>query len=127
VDVRQAIRDAEALLPGEPTEEGEDPRWQAIMAVGDHIESDPESVWSFILRWAGHPQEDLRSAIATCLLEHILEHHFSTYFPQVEQAALADALFADTFQRCWKFGEAEAPGNAERFDNLLRRLRKHGR
>jgi hypothetical protein len=77
MDVLEAIRQAESLLPGEPVEEGQDPRWQAIIAVGEHIESDPEVVWSFIRRWGSHRQEDLRDAVATCLLEHLLEHHFT--------------------------------------------------
>src|SRR5258708_33406903 len=110
--VVEAIREADALLPGEPVEEGQDPRWQAIIAVGEHIESEPEAVWSFIHRWGGHPQEDLRAAIATCLLERLLEDHFAAYFPQVQQAALADPLFGATVQSCWQFGRAKEPGNA---------------
>lgn len=124
MEVHEAIRHADALLPGEPTDEGQDPRWQAVIAVGEHIETDPEAVWSFIRRWGGHPQEDLRTAIATCLLEHLLEQHFAAYFPRVEQAALADALFGDTFRRCSQFGQAETLGNAERFEALCERLRK---
>jgi hypothetical protein len=120
--VRQAIRDANACLPGEPAAEGQDPRWQAIIAVGEYVESEPERVWGFIRHWGGHPQEDLRAAIATCLLEHLLEHHFATFFARVEKAALADPLFGDTFLRCWRLGQAEGPGNAERFDALTARL-----
>src|SRR5437763_13581729 len=100
--VSKVILAAEALLPGEPVTEGSDPRWQAIIAVGEYIESEPEAVWEFICRWGGHPQRDLRDAIATCLLEHLLEHHFATYFPRVEQMALADPLFGDTFLGCWQ-------------------------
>jgi hypothetical protein len=122
--VVEAIREADALLPGEPADKGQDPRWQAIIAVGEHVESEPEAVWSFIRRWGGHPQEDLRAAIATCLLEHLLEYHFAEYFPQAEQAALADPLFAETVQRCWQFGQAKEPGNAARFDALDQRLRE---
>jgi hypothetical protein len=118
VGVRQAIDEADALLPGEPVEEGLDPRWQAIIAVGEYVESEPEAVWQFARRWGGHPQEDLRDAIATCLVEHLLEHHFAAYFPRVEQLALAEPLFGDMFQRCWPFGQAEEPDNAERFDSL---------
>jgi hypothetical protein len=121
--VLEAIRRANALLPGEPADEGQDPRWQAIIAVGKYIDSDPEAVWSFIRRWGGHSQEDLRAAVATCLLEHLLEHHFAAFFPRVEQTALADSLFGDTFRRCWRFGQAEAPGNAERFEALRERVR----
>ena len=122
--VREAIGKADALLPGEPVSEGEDPRWHAIIEVGYFIESEPEAVWSFIRRWGGNPQEDLRDAIATCLLEHLLEYHFGSYFPQVEQAALSDRLFADMFCRCWQFGQAQGPRNAERFEALRERLPK---
>ena len=120
--VVEAIRVAEALLPGVPADEGLDPRWQAIIAVGEFIESEPGAVWAFIRRWGVHPQEDLRTAVATCLLEHLLEYHFDTYFPQVEQLALADPLFADTFGRCWQFGQALETGNAERYASLAEKL-----
>jgi hypothetical protein len=126
VGVAEAIREAEALLPGVPTDEGQDPRWQAIIEVSEYIWSGPEeaveAVWCFTRRWGGHPQEDLRDAIATCLLEHLLQHHFAAYFPQVEQLALADPLFGDTFERCWQFGQALEPGNAEQFVGLGERL-----
>jgi len=121
--VRVAIQNADALLPGEPAQEGhQDPRWQAIIAVGEFVESDPGAVWGFIRRWGVHPQEDLRAAVATCLLEHLLEHHFAAFFPQVEQLALADPLFGDTFRRCWQFGQAREPGNGERFAALAERV-----
>jgi hypothetical protein len=123
VGVLEAIREANALLPGEPVDEGQDdPRWQAIIAVGEYIESHPDVVWSFIRRWGCSPQDDLRNAISTCLLEHLLESHFVVYFPLVEQAALADPLFGDAFQQCWQLGQAAEPGNAERVAALRARL-----
>ena len=122
MDVAEAIHEAEALLPGVALEEGQDPRWQAIIAVGEFVESDPEAVWGFVRRWGGDLQEDLRDAIATCLLEHLLEYHFTVYFPQVEQLAHADPLFADTFRRCWQFGQSLEPGHAERFVALAERV-----
>src|SRR4051812_15944785 len=113
MDVEEVIRSAEAILPGEPAPPGEvDPRWQAISRIGDSIETDPEAVWPFVARWGRHPQEDLRDAIATCLLEHLLEYHFGRIFPRVRELATADGLFADTFSRCWKFGQSEHPENA---------------
>lgn len=120
--IEQAIREAEALLPGIPVDEGDDPRWQAIIAVGEFIESDPEAVWEFIVRWGCHPEDDLRAAIATCLLEHLLEYHFAQFFPRVEDLAESSGLFGDTFKRCWQFGQSDAPGNAERFKALMLRL-----
>jgi hypothetical protein len=121
-DVAKAIREAEALLPGVPVEDGRDPRWQAIIAVGEHIEDDPEPVWGFISRWGGHAQADLRAAVATCLLEHLLEHHFAAYFPRVEERARADILFADTFLSCSAFGLSKEGENAARFEALKEKL-----
>jgi hypothetical protein len=126
MSVSEAIHAAEALLPGEPTAERLDPRWQAIIAVGEYIESEPEAVWSFICRWGCHPQEDLRAAIATCLLEHLLEHHFAQFFPRVEKLCHSDQLFADTFGYCWQFGDAEELENRQRFAALEDWIRRHG-
>jgi hypothetical protein len=120
--VLDAIREAEVLLPGDPVSEGTDPRWQAIIAIGEYIDSDPEEVWNFICRWGSHPQEDLRDAIATCLLEHILEHHFASFIARVEQLALAAPRFGATVQRCWQFGQAKKKINADRFARLCRRI-----
>jgi hypothetical protein len=123
MSVQDAIRVAEALLPGEPAPEGEkDPRWQAIIAVADFVPTEPEAVWEFVRAWGSHPQEDLRDAIACCLLEHLLEYHCATIFPLVEKLALKDPLFGDMFLRCWKFGQSDEPANAERFDALRQRL-----
>ena len=115
MSVYDAIAKAEAVLPGHAAPEGEiDPRWQAIIAIGEFIETERDAVWSFIIRWGGHPDEDLRTAIATCLLEHLLEHHFDNFIARVEQHARADGLFADMVSRCWTFGEAEHPDRAAR-------------
>jgi len=127
VRVCDAIRQADALLPGEPADERQDPRWQAIIAVGAFIESEPQPVWEFIRRWGDHAQEDLRVAVATCLLEHLLEHHFATYFPRVEAMALAKPLFGDMFLRCWQLGRCVEPDNAKRFRVLSERLREPSR
>ncbi len=84
--VQRAIARAERILPGTPAPEGKrDPRWQAIIRVGEFIETQPEAVWQFTHRWGKHAQRDLRSAVATCLLEHLLEHHFDLMFPRVRQ------------------------------------------
>src|ERR1700674_5907069 len=99
MDVHRAIRIAEELLPGEPVSDGEDDsRWQAIIEVGEFIDVEPEAVWQFIERWGAHPNEDLRSAIATCLLEHLLERHFHLFFPRVQHIVRSSAPFAGTFR-----------------------------
>jgi hypothetical protein len=121
--VRKAIKRAEKLLPGVAAPEGEiDPRWQRIIDVGTYIDSEPEAIWTFVERWGTHEDEDLRAAVATCLLEHLLQHHFETIFPRVERLASSSRLFADTFSRCYRLGQAELPANAARFDALMKKV-----
>jgi hypothetical protein len=121
--VHEAIDRANEILPGVPAPEGEeDARWQRIIDVGAYIEAEPEAVWTFVARWGGAKDADLRDAVATCLLEHLFERHFDLVFPRVEVRATSDVLFADTFKRCWKMGQATLPTNAARPDALAARL-----
>jgi hypothetical protein len=87
------------------------------------VETEHEAVWSFAQRWGTSPDDDLRSAVATLLLEHLLEHHFDVMIGTVEHVALNNALFADTVCRCWKLGQAEEPSRAARFDRLIAAIR----
>jgi len=119
--VQEAIEAAERILPGEAApDDEEDPRWQAIIAIGEFLDSQPESVWKFIECWGVHPNDDLRMAIATVLLEHLLDRHFETFFPRVRQLVRENRLFADTFSSCWKFGQSKSFANALQFDALKR-------
>ncbi len=123
MSVLAAINTAELLLPGTPAPDGEtDARWQAIIEVAEYIESEPEAVWRFAARWGLHDQEDLRGAIATVVLEHLLEHHFDLLFPRVEALAHRDANFARTVSLCAKFGQSTHPANAPRLDRLLAQI-----
>jgi uncharacterized protein DUF6869 len=126
--LEQTITAAEIFLPGHPAPEGmPDARWQAISAIGEFIEENPEPVWSFVVRWGSSSDADLRMALATCLLEHLLELHFDHFISRVEQAALADPLFGEMTASCWKFGQSEDPHRAARLDRLLRALRERTR
>ena len=58
------------------------------------------------------------------MLEHLLEHHFTAPLGAVEELALAKPLFGDMFLQCWQLGQAEEPGNAQRFQALRVRLQK---
>lgn len=119
-EIERAVAAAESLLPGVPSPDGEvDERWQAIIAVGDFIQSDPEPVWEFIARWGVDNCGDLRMAVATVLLEHLLEHHFDEFFPRVEELALSNANFADTVSSCWALGETKRPKNLQRLNALV--------
>jgi hypothetical protein len=115
----KAIRDAEKILPGVAgSDTEEDSRWQAIIRVAEFAESNPEELWAFARHWGSSSDKDLRTGIATCLLEHLLEYHFEDLFPRVESAAKQDAMFADTFMRCWQSGMSAEPANAALFDAL---------
>ena len=125
--VHEAIENAEAILPGVAAPEGqEDPRWQAIIAVAGFIEDEPELVWKFVERWGQYPDEDLRAAIATCLLEHLLEAHFEILFPRVERLARSNPCFADAVGMCWKFGNTRRPENAAPMNELVSKLQGTG-
>lgn len=82
------------------------------------IETNPKEMWNFISKWGRSDSENVRTAIATLVLEHFLEFYFDDYFPLVEELVKSDRNFADTFSRCWKFGKSELPENAARFDRL---------
>jgi hypothetical protein len=125
VAVRRAIARAECILPGVPAPQGKrDARWQAVIRVGEYIESQPEAVWRSTLRWGKHARADVRTAVATCLLEHLLEYHFELIFPRVRRTALQSVRFASTFSQCWWFGQATRPQNAARVERLMRELRR---
>ena len=113
------------MLPGSAAPEGaEDPRWQAIIAVAEFIESDPQAVLAFVERWGVHPDLDLRQAIATCALEHLLEAQFDACFPAVERLARVSPLFAETLAMCWRLGDLEVPGNVDRLEQLLKQVHR---
>jgi len=117
--IQRAIAKAETILPGRPAPEGEnDPRWQVIIAIGEFIETDPEGVWKFVKQWGRYRSKDLRGAVATVLLEHLLEHHSEKLFDLVENETRKSKAFAYTFSLCSKFGRSCMRKNAVGFDKL---------
>jgi len=124
--VADTIERANRILPGVAAPDGEiDPRWQAIIAVAEYLESDPEPVWEFVAQWGVYPDSDLQSSIATCILEHLFEHHFDLVFPRAAELARANANFANTVRLCWSFGQAEAPRRQQTLKALLAELDTH--
>ncbi len=100
-------------------------RWQGAIALGEFAESDPEAIWPLVEKWGSSADEDIRTAIATCVLEHILEHHFEPFFTRAARLIRGgSAEFADTFWRCWRSGKANEPANASRFDLLENEARE---
>lgn len=126
--VDDAIADAEEVLPGEPAPDGEvDTRWQLIIRVAEFAATDPEPLWAFARRWGSSPDPDLRQGISSCLLEHLLQFHFTLIFPRVAALARTDPLFAGTFLGCWEFGQTEEPANRAQFNALKAELQARAR
>ncbi len=124
MSVTTAIRAAEKLLPGNAAPEGElDPRWQAIIEIAEFIRTSRDEVWNFTARWGCSDDPDLQSAVATCLLEHLLEEHFEALFPRVEELATASPQFAVTLRQCWHSGKALLPRNKAKLNSLLEQVR----
>jgi hypothetical protein len=119
----QAIEEAESLLPGVAAEDGRtDPRWQGIINVAEFIPEDPRGAWVFAKKWGRSDDKDLRGAVATCLVEHLLKAHFDAFFPEVAQLARLDRRFAACVRICWLGGDAD-PENTRQFSQLLEDLR----
>ncbi len=127
MNIAQTIRKAERVLPGKPASEGRlDPRWQAIIDVGKFIQEQPDQVWQFTRKWGAHSSADLRSAVATCLLEHLLEYHFDRIFPLAADACRQSSRFAETLSICGEFGQTTQRGNVERFRRLKKEVACRG-
>jgi predicted TIM-barrel fold metal-dependent hydrolase len=95
-------------------------RWAAAAELSELCEPYPDRLWPLILRHGSSADADLRQAVAANLLEHVLEHHFSDYFPLVEREVRAgNALLRETLSSSWKFGQSEAPENSARWDRLI--------
>lgn len=77
-------------------------RWQALILIGEFIESKPDRVWAVIEEYAQSHDEDMRMAVATVLLEHLREQH-PEYDCLVADWSRQSPLFADTLSRCAHF------------------------
>lgn len=95
-------------------------RWEAAEAAYELVASQPQIAWDIVVSHGDNPLEDVRDAVATCILEHLLEHYFHEYFPLLEREIVSGrTLLGDTFRRCWKFGQAELPENSTRWNKLV--------
>lgn len=95
--------------------------WKGAEALGEYVESYPEAIWPLVLVHGSSDNSVVRLAMATCVLEHILEHHFERYFSEMERRVNAgNHALRETLKSCWKFGQAEIPKNADRWDRLLK-------
>jgi hypothetical protein len=98
-------------------------RWDGAELLGDFVDSAPELVWPLVVYFGSSENEDVRAAIATCVLEHLFQFHFEPYFSEAERLVRAgNRNLADTVSTCWAFGETERAENRHRFDALKRHI-----
>jgi hypothetical protein len=119
-DSSAAIAQAEALIAS-----GDEAKlWEGAALLGEFASAEPEAIWPIVLRFASSDDAEIRMAIACCVLEHILEHHFEPYFAESQRLiAAGNPQFAATFSSCWDFGQTEQPENKRRFNELVQHIR----
>ena len=73
----------------------DDPAPDRSFVIGEFIASAPDKVWDVIVRYGDSDDPDMRTAIGTVLLEHLLQRHGSRFRPLVEQLAHRSPRFAE--------------------------------
>ena len=116
-------RDVEADMARIQTalDSGKEPDiWGTADLLTDLSVQVPEKAWRIIARYGISENEEVRGVIATCALEHLLEHHFESYFNQVEAIVISgNPRFADTLMSCSRFENKMLPDQIKRWDSLL--------
>lgn len=98
----------------------EDVQSKAAYDLGKLCEHHSDLLWLVAVKWGSHEDPDIRGLISACILEHILEYHFDTYFPKCADLIRAGNInFGDTFSKCYTFGQAERPASAREFEALV--------
>lgn len=111
--------DAIRQLESELVSDVEGTRWKAAVKLGEFVQDFPDDVWPLVLRYGSSNDENLREAVATCILEHLLEEYFDKFFPELEkQIREGNDNLRKTLKLCWKLGQAELPENAAKLDLL---------
>ena len=95
-------------------------RWQAAIVIGESIEADPDAVWRIVLEHGDSQDQDMRSAMACVLLEHLLARDFERYFSLLrDEVAKGRRRFLDTLGICFFFGE-DAANHKKRVGEYIR-------
>lgn len=103
----------------------ESDRWAAAAELSEHVVSNSDRIWPTVLELASSDVEDIRQAVATNVLEHILEHDFDRFFPLIEsEVKRGNENLRDSVRLCWKFGQSLDRRRSERWDALVERHQK---
>lgn len=97
-------------------------RWAAAAQLSEYVADHPDRIWPMVLRLASSQKDDVRQAVATNVLEHILEHHFDKFFPLIEaDVQRGNENLRDSLRLCWKFGQSLDRSRSKRWDRLVER------
>lgn len=79
-------------------------RWQSLIIIGEYLDKYPDDIFKIIIRYGLSEDEDMRTAIAKILLEHLLEKYFEKYFSLYKNISRSNSYLLDTLSRCWVNG-----------------------
>lgn len=79
-------------------------RWQSLIIIGEYINNYSDEIYNIIIKYGSSEDEDMRAAIATVLLEHLLEKDFKKYFSLYKNISKNNLLLLDTLSICWVNG-----------------------
>ena len=83
-------------------------RWQSLIVIGDYIRGSPSKVWDVVCEHSHQADDDMLNALATLLLEHLLEHHFEATYARIEEGVGFDrSAMRSMLKRCWRFGQGD--------------------
>ena len=79
-------------------------RWQSLIIIGEYINRFPDEILNIIIKYGSSEDKDMRTAIATILLEHLLEKDFKKYFSLYKNISKNNFFLLDTLSKCWVNG-----------------------
>jgi hypothetical protein len=100
--------------------EPSDEVWQDAIALSEGIATEYEAVSRIAFAALDKTNsEDTITAIATCLIEHLLEHDFSLFSLIETKIEQGDDKCLLALAKSSKFGAASSDANSKRWDALL--------
>jgi hypothetical protein len=76
-------------------------RWQSLIIIGEFLDKYPNDIFNLIVKYGSSKDEDMRTAVATILLEHLLEKDFKKYFSLYKNISKDNSYLLDTLSKCW--------------------------
>jgi hypothetical protein len=100
--------------------EPSDEIWQEAIRLAEYLDREPDRVFAIAMKALSIAREaDTLDALATCIIEHILERNFS-YFDHIEKEInRGNGRMIYALAMCRKFGESRNDVNAQRWEDLL--------